>query len=133
MENNNTENIQMVGKVAKFPKNTKAVHALKFLENIKANPKKLWYIIIEDQDTDLKMVKYNRAQGVDLHEYTKKLKDYYITHFEEFPEISLQIENMIVEGAEDFMVIKNIPIIILENEQTLISKITMDLIKLLAK
>jgi hypothetical protein len=37
MENN----IELTGKVAKFPKNTKAVKALKFLESVKVNPNKL--------------------------------------------------------------------------------------------
>ena len=133
MEDNKRDNIELVGKVAKFPKNTKAVHALKFLENVKANPKKLWYIIIEDQDTDLKMVKYNRSQGVDLNEYTQKLKEYYIKYYENTPEISSQLEQMKVEGENEFSVIKNIPTITLENNQTLISKIASDLIKLLGE
>lgn len=130
MENNN---IELTGKVVKFPKNTKAVKALQFLENVKVNPNKIWYIIIEDQGTDLKMVKYNRTLGVNLLEYTTNLKKYYITQFSDKQEILEMFKNIIVEGENDFSVIKNIPKIILENNQTLISKIASDLIKLLAK
>jgi hypothetical protein len=60
------DTIQLNGKIIKFPKNTKASNALKFLEQVKVNPKHTWYIIIEDQEQDLKMVKYNRSQGVNL-------------------------------------------------------------------
>jgi hypothetical protein len=38
MENNK---IEFTGKIAKFPKNTKAINALKLLEKIKVNPNKL--------------------------------------------------------------------------------------------
>ena len=128
MENN----IELTGKVAMFPKNTKAVKALKFLESVKVNPNKLWYIVIEDQGTDLKMVKYNRSKGVNLLEYTEQLKNYYIEKYKNEPVVLEMLNNIIVEGENDFSVIKNIPLILLENGQTLISKITTDLIKLLA-
>lgn len=134
MENNiENNNIELTGKIAKFPKDTKAVKALKFLENVKVNPNKIWYIIIEDQGTDLKMVKYNRSNGVNLLDYTIKLKEYYITQFGDKPEILELFKNIVVDGENDFSIIKNIPKIILENNQTLISKIASDLIKLLAK
>lgn len=128
MENN----IELTGKVARFPKNTKAVKALQFLESVKVNPNKLWYIVIEDQGTDLKMVKYNRSKGVNLLEYTEQLKNYYIEKYKNEPVVLEMLNNIIVEGENDFSVIKNIPLILLENGQTLISKITTDLIKLLA-
>ena len=125
------ENINLTGKVAKFPKNTKAVKALKFLEHVKVNPSKLWYIVIEDQGTELKTVKYNRSQGVNLVEYTKALKEYYLKTYANDASMTESINNIVVEGENDFSLIKNIPLIILENGQTLISKITTDLIKLL--
>lgn len=125
------ENINLTGKVAKFPKNTKAVKALKFLEHVKVNPSKLWYIVIEDQGTELKTVKYNRSQGVNLVEYTKALKEYYLKTYANDVSMTESINNIVVEGENDFSLIKNIPLIILENGQTLISKITTDLIKLL--
>ena len=129
MENNNVE---LSGKIAKFPKNTKAVRALKFLEQVKVNPNKLWYIIIEDQDNNLKMVKYNRSNGVNLLNYTTELKTVYYHKYKDNKEIIEALNNMNVEGENDFSIIKNIPLIILENGQTLISKIMTDLINLLA-
>jgi hypothetical protein len=124
--------IEFTGKIAKFPKNTKAATALKFLENIRVNPSKLWYIIVEDQGTDLKMVKYNRAQGVNLAEYTSELKTHYLLEYKDHAAVLKGIADIEVVGEDDFSVIKNVPNIVLESGQTLISKITTDLIKLLA-
>ncbi len=131
-DNNQGNNIKLTGKIAKFPNNTKAVKALKFLENVRVNPKKLWYIIIEDQGTDLKMVKYNRHSDVNLLEYTTELKEIYIKHYVNVPEILEALHKISVEGELDFSIIKNIPNVTLENGQSLISKISSDLIKLLA-
>lgn len=128
MENN----VELRGKIAKFPKNTKAFKALQFLEQVKVNPNKLWYIVIEDQDNQLKMVKYNRSQGVNLVEYVAELKNVYYTKYKQNSIIIEALDKIIVEGENDYTVIKNIPIILLENNQTLISKITSDLINLLA-
>jgi len=134
MENNIIENnnVELNGKIAKFPKNTKAVKALQFLEKIKVNPTKLWYIVIEDQDSQLKTVKYNRAQGVNLLEYTTDLKNVYYHKYKDNAEIIEALNNIVVEGENDYSIIKNIPLITLENGQKLISKITSDLINLLA-
>jgi len=128
MENN----VELTGKIAKFPNNTKASKALRFLEQVKINPNKLWYIVIEDQDSQLKMVKYNRAKGVNLLEYTAGLKEFYYHKFKEDAEIVEALNKIVVEGENSFSVIKNIPKILLENGQTLISKISSDLINLLA-
>lgn len=133
MESNINNNIELTGKIAKFPNDTKAVKAIKFLESVRANPNKLWYIIIEDQGTDLKMVKYNRALGVNLFDYTVKLKEFYCTYYKDQPEVLELFNNIIVDGENEFSIIRNIPQIVLENNQTLISKIASDLIKLLAK
>lgn len=129
MENNNVE---LTGKIAKFPKNTKAVKALSFLENIKVNPKKLWYIIIEDQATDLKLVKYNRNNNINLNEYTTKLKKYYMEKFKDENTLLKKIKSINVISEQDFSLIKNIPNVMI-GEKTLISVITNDLIKLLSE
>jgi hypothetical protein len=125
------DNIRLHGKVAKFPKNSKASKALKFLEHVRVNPNKLWYILIEDQDTELKAVKYNRAKGVNLIEYTQKLKDYYLNEYKLNTEFCAKLNEIQLVGEADFSIIKNIPQLMLENGQTLISKIASDLIKLL--
>ncbi|MCK9415857.1 hypothetical protein M0Q97_04285, partial [Candidatus Dojkabacteria bacterium] len=41
--------VNLYGKVAKFPRNTKAKKAYQFLENIKIPKNKLWYFIIEKE------------------------------------------------------------------------------------
>jgi hypothetical protein len=132
MESNSTNNkIELTGKVAKFPKNTKAVTALQYLEKIKVNQNKVWYVIVENQDNELKMVKYNRAKGVNLLDYCAELKAYYRIKYKNDP-ILEQIETIEVIGENDFSVVKNIPDVTLESGITLLSKITSDLIKLLA-
>lgn len=128
MENN----VELRGKIAKFPKNTKAVKALQFLEQVKVNPNKLWYIVIEDQDNQLKMVKYNRSKGVNLVEYTTELKTVYYQKYKGNGPIIEALDKIIVEGEDGFSVIKNIPHITIDGGQTLISKIASDLINLLA-
>ncbi len=138
MENNETKNpenqIKLKGKIAKFPKNTKAVTALKFLEKIKINPNKIWYIIVENQENELKLVKYNRTKGVDLLVYTTELKNHYKIKYKGDAALVQLIENIEVIGEEDFSVIKNIPNVFIDesNKLTLLSKMTSDLIKLLA-
>lgn len=129
---NNKEKIEISGKVAKFPKNARADHALMALETIKVNPKKLWYVMIESQNNELKMVKYNQHKGVNLYEYTIGIKEYYLNKFKDDKNIVEKIKNITVDGEDVFSVIRNIPTdVILENNQSLLSKITTDLINLL--
>jgi hypothetical protein len=131
---NPDEQIKLNGKIAKFPKNTKAVIALKFLETIKINPNKIWYIIVENQENELKLVKYNRTKGVDLLEYTLKLKEHYRIKYKGSNKLLEVIEKIEVIGEQDFSVIRNIPNVFVDESKklTLLSKIMSDLIKLLA-
>jgi hypothetical protein len=39
--------------------------------------KSIWYIIVEKQENELQMVKYNK-EGVDLNKFIIELKSYYI-------------------------------------------------------
>ena len=73
----NEGNVETFGKVAKFPKNTKASKAYNFLENVKVSKKSIWYIMVE-KDNELQMVKYNVKEGVDLNKFVSELKTYYI-------------------------------------------------------
>jgi hypothetical protein len=125
-------NLKLIGKVAQFPDDTKAVTALSFLNEIRANPKHIWYVVIEDQQNELKTVKYNRSVDLNLIEYTDGLKKYYLEKFKDSDNIIEQLNNITVTGEADFAVIKNIPNISIE-EKTLISIIASDLIKLLSK
>lgn len=127
MENNK---IEIKGKVARFPKGSKASNAITFLENIKVNPNKLWYIIIENQDNELRTVKYNKYNGVNLIEYTEQLKNFYLKKYENDSAIVEALNKITVEGEQHFSLIKNIPNIIIE-EQLLLNKIMNDLITII--
>ena len=121
--------VDMYGKVAKFPKNTKAHKAYNFLENIKISKNRLWYILIENEinehGEELKIVKYNNKAGVDLKKFVNELKTYYSK-----TEIADKVNELIVEGDSSFSVIKHIPDIMI-GDKKLLTLITEDLIKLL--
>jgi len=125
--------VHLYGKVAKFPKNTKANKAYSFLEGIKIPKNKLWYFIIEkelkDSDNeDLQIIKYNNQNGVDCAKFVEQLKKYYETD----KDICEHIKNLEITGNDKFSIIKNIPNIDI-NGKKFISILTEDLIKLLYK
>jgi hypothetical protein len=126
-----SKNINFYGKVAKFPKNTKAKNAYIYLENIKINKKKLWYFIIErekvdDGRNDLQLIKYNNKNGVNCSDFISSLKE----HYNKNEEIKSYIDQLEVEGSDNFSIIKNIPNVEIGGKK-LISIITEDLIRLL--
>jgi hypothetical protein len=128
------EEVKFYGKVAKFPNKVKASKALNFLENVKISKNSIWYIIVEKQDNELQMVKYNNKQGFDLHSFVLELKGYYIKKYmKENPKIVPLIESIKVDGKNEFSYIRNIPPIEVEGGYKLIAKITEDLIRLLSK
>jgi hypothetical protein len=126
------ENVETFGRVAKFPKNVKASKAYNFLENVKVPKKSIWYIMVEKQDNELQMVKYNVKEGVDLVKFVNELKTYYISKYNSQPRIQKLIESIKVDGNDKYSMVKNIPLIEIEGRK-LITKITEDLIKLLSK
>ena len=127
-----SENVETIGKVAKFPKNTKASKAYNFLENVKVSKKSIWYIMVEKQEDELQMVKYNNQEGVNLVEFVNELKKYYITTYSDNKEICKLVENIKVAGNDKYSMVKNIPLIELDGRK-MITRITEDLIKLLSK
>jgi len=128
------KNVDFYGKVAKFPKNTKAQKAYNFLENIKIPKNKLWYFIIEkevvlkdaDNYEELQVIKYNNKEGVDCAKFVEALKTYYAD--DEL--ISEHIKDLTIDGNDKFSVIRNIPNVEVYGKK-LISILTEDLIKLL--
>ena len=124
--------VETFGKVAKFPKNVKASKAFNFLENVKVSKKSIWYIMVEKQDNELQMVKYNYKEGVDLSKFVNELKGYYIDKYKSEPNIKKLVESITVDGNDKYSMVKNIPTITLDGKK-LITKITEDLIKLLSK
>ncbi len=129
----NESKVKMIGKVAKFPKKVKASRAYNFLENVKISKNSIWYIMVEKQDNELQMVKYNYKKGVDLGKFVNELKVFYIDKYgkmnKDLPKIFEKIE---VYGTDKYSTIKNIPLVELGGRK-LISIITEDLIKLLSK
>lgn len=124
--------VETIGKVAKFPKNTKASKAYNFLENVKISKKSIWYLMIEKDDNELQMVKYNYNEGVDLAKFVAELKTYYLNTFKGNKAICEAVNKLTVDGNDKYSMVKNItPIDI--NGKKLITKITEDLIKLLSK
>ena len=138
-EKSEKNKVEFYGKVAKFPKNSRASKAFSFLENIKIPKNKLWYFIIEKQVVDnegndtklqeIQTIKYNNTCGFNLTNLIKELKEYYK---KEQPEVFIQVEKLQIVGEDKFSVIKNIPNVDI-NGKKLISILTEDLIKLLYK
>lgn len=128
----NESQVDFTGKVAKFPRNVKASKAYNFLENVKVSKKSIWYIMVEKQDSELQMVKYNLKEGVDLTKFVGDLKTYYINKYNSEDKVKKLIESIYVDGNDKYSMIKNIPTIELDGRK-LITKITEDLIRLLSK
>lgn len=119
-------NITFFGKIAKLPRNSTPKKAVDFLEKIKISKQRLWYLIVEKQDNELQMIKYNNKLNVNLKIFVENLKDYYIND----KELSMYINLLEIEGDEKFSTIKNIPDVMI-GDKKLITIITEDLIKLL--
>lgn len=132
-EDTNEGKVDMYGKVAKFPKNTKASSAINFLENVKLSKNRIWYIMVEKQDDELQMVKYDMKKGVNLSMFVNELKKHYITQYKNNPEVVAQLEKIQLGGDREgaFSAIKNIPPIEIDGKK-IITRITEDLIKLLS-
>jgi hypothetical protein len=124
--------VETIGKVAKFPKNTKASKAYNFMENVKISKKSIWYIMVEKMDNELQLVKYNYNEGVDLAKFVAELKTYYLNTFKDNKAICEAVNKLTVDGNDKYSMVKNITAIDI-NGKKLITKITEDLIKLLSK
>ncbi len=124
--------VQFYGKLAKFPKGTKASKSYNFLENVKIAKSSIWYIMVEKCENELQMVKYNYKKGVDLSKFLNDLKTYYTKQFAGNANVIRMIESIEIDGNDKYSWIKNIPLIEV-NGKKMISKITEDLIKLLSK
>lgn len=128
----NESSVETIGKIAKFPKNVKASKAYNFLENVKVSKKSIWYIMVEKQDSELQMVKYNYKEGVDLNKFVNELKTYYLNKYAKNKKVASLIEGITVDGNDKYSMVKNIPPIELEGRK-MIGIITEDLIQLLSK
>lgn len=124
--------VDFSGRVARFPKNIKASKAFNFLENVKVSKKSIWYLMIEKQDNELQLVKYNHKEGVDLNKFINELKSYYLNKNKSNKKICEAIDKITVDGNDKYSTIKGIPNIETDGKK-IITKITEDLIRLLSK
>jgi hypothetical protein len=125
-------NVETIGKIAKFPKNVKASKAFNFLENVKVSRKSIWYIMVEKQNDELQMVKYNVKEGVNLGHFVNELKEYYLSKYSNDVKVCEMINQIKFDGNDKFSMIKNIPLVTVDGRK-MITIITEDLIKLLSK
>ncbi|CAG7580673.1 MAG: hypothetical protein SLAVMIC_00517 [uncultured marine phage] len=132
-ETNEKKKVRFSGKVAKFPKNTKAAKAYNFLENVKISKNKIWYILVEKQNNELQMVKYATKKGVNLSEFVSELKNFYISKYKGDQKMVKLLERIELGGDEEgnFTTIRNIPNLDIDGTK-LIRKITEDLTDLLS-
>jgi len=121
--------VNLYGKVAKMPKNTKAKSALTFLENIKVSKKKLWYILIEKDENQLQCIKYNNKMGVNLRLFVEQMKEYH----KKDKSLCEHIKSLNIEGNDKFSIIKNIPDVEVKPGKKMITFLTEELIQLLYK
>lgn len=133
---NEKKEVKLVGKIAKFPKDTKASKAYNFLkkmEDVKIPKNKIWYLLIEKQENELQMVKYQTKKGVNLSEFVNELKKFYIENYAEDKKVVAKLEKIELGGDVEgnFSSIKNIPNIKIDGVKC-IRKITEDLTKLLS-
>lgn len=126
------KDVEFFGKVAKMPKGVKASKGYNFLENIKVSKSSIWYLLIEKQEDELQMVKYNHKKGVDLSRFVNELKTYYISKNRTNVKVCKLIESISVDGNDKYSWIKNIPPVEVDGKK-MITRITEDLIKLLSK
>ena len=136
IDNMNENNVDFYGKIAKFPSDVKMSKAYKWMHNLrtpKLSKKDIWYIMVEKQDNELQMIKYQQKQGVNLTQFITDLKSYYIDKYKNNKKFIENISKINVGGDKEgnISAIRNIPNIKVDGDKKLIQKITEDLVKLL--
>jgi len=120
------ENFDFVGKIVKFPSNIKPSVSIVMLENNNISKDKLHYIISKQTENTLVLLKYNESVEMKLTDFINTLINYY----KENDKIKNIFEKIIIEGNNNFSIIKNIPDIKLGDKQ-LIQVLNDDIMKLL--
>ena len=129
-------NVEIYGKLARFPEGTKASKAFNWVYNLrdpKLSKKEIWYLMVEKQDNELQMIKYQQKQGVNLTRFIQDLKGYYMVKYKDSPSIAEKISNIKLSGDQDGNIssIANIPNILVDGDKKLIHKLMEDLVNLL--
>lgn len=120
------ESFDFVGKIVKFPGKIKPSISIIMLENNKVSKDKLHYIISSQTENSLVVLKYNEKAEIKLTEFVNTLIGFYKKN----ESLKIPLNEMVVEGTEQFSIIKNIPKINI-GDKKLIDLLNDDLIKLL--
>ena len=99
------EKISFNGKIAKFPNNFLPSDSIKVLESNNISKNKLHYIITEQPNNCLLIVKYNEKAGPDMKEFINSLISVYKKNIDFKP----LVEKIQVDGNNVFVMMKNIP------------------------
>lgn len=121
------ENCIFVGKTVKFPDNHKPSHSFTLLENKSISKDKLHYIISKQPDNSLAIIKYNENADKDLIKFVSQVIEYYK---KDTSLVSL-MKQIVLEGSDKWVVLKNIPDEQLVDQRTLIDTLVHDITKLL--
>lgn len=132
VENNKKKKVEIYGKIAKFPKDTKASEAYSFIDKNKDIKVKstIWYMLIEKQSDKLQMVRFDLKKGVNMNAFVTDLKKYYIDRYKDNTQIVEAFNALEVCGTDKFSTISNIQQIDVDGKK-LITRIVEDLVKLL--
>ena len=120
------ENFEFFGKVVSFPSQVKPSVSIVLLENNNISKDKLHYIISRQTEDTLVVLKYNEKAEMKLTEFVNTLMNYYKKN----EELKVPFSKIVVEGTDQFSIIKNIPNINF-GDRKLIQVLNDDLIKLL--
>ena len=132
----NEKNIQIIGNVAKFPKDVDSSTAYSYMKNLKnpkLNKKDVWYLMVEKQNNELQMIRFQQKEGMlDLGQFVDGLKKFYINKYKKNEKIVSYLEKMEVGKDKHGLIagIRNIPNIKI-GDKKMIQIVTEDLIKIL--
>lgn len=128
--------VEIFGKVAKFPEGVKASKAFNWMHNLqspKLSKKDIWYLMVEKQDNELQMIKYQQKSNVNLTKFVTDLKNYYMDKYKANEKLVNLISKIELGGDVEgnISAIRNIPNVVVENNRKLIHKLMEDLVRLL--
>ena len=104
-ESDCTKDVEFDGKVATCKNGTKLSETLKFLYDKNIDKNKLLYVMTEQSNNSIAMVKYNRDTKINITEFSKTLINFYMKN----EKMSKVLSSIIVEGDNNTVIIKDIP------------------------
>lgn len=123
------KNLLFYDSVVKFPSLFKPSETIKLLESNNIDKNKLHYIIIEQKDNSLLVMKYNSSLNMNINEFVNSL----ISFYKKNENLEKYFKDININGTYAYSIIKNIPDVKLNENLKLIDIINNDIIKLLRK